>query len=151
MAETRWCALCGERVPVGLHPCKRGVGIKKPVEKIEEGLKEVLEIAGGKAKPAKVIVLKPKKADKSGDKYSKKYSEPVVTCAEPQPKHVETPAQPEPKSEPICQPDAPTKTKDALTPVERSKRWRHDNPEKAKAYMRDYQKRRRALAKEGAQ
>jgi fatty acid-binding protein DegV len=75
MAETRFCDRCQKDVPrIGIHPCVRA---SKPVDKIEAGLKEVLEIARGNAKPAKVVVSKAAKAVKA------KESKPLPNAALP--------------------------------------------------------------------
>ena len=55
MSNKRFCDKCGKWVPkVGLHPCAP----RKPktaFEKIEEGLKEALDVARGEAEPDRIV------------------------------------------------------------------------------------------------
>jgi hypothetical protein len=163
MAIRRQCPDCHEFYLHGSeHKCAPKSKTKvKPVEKIEAGLKEALAIVKGDAKPARVRAAKPTKAVEVSPVLkssleilmAERPSMPITAtgrarAAKSGPKKVEpvaeVSAQPEQKSEPICQPSA----KKRLTPAERTKRWREKNAEKHSAYMKGYAKDRRSKSSE---
>jgi len=134
-ARCRYCGALLKMVGEFTHEknCRLNDGsLDKPVLKIEKP--RPVERAEVKAMKA----VRPKKA-RAQAKLSKSAQKAQKVAAA-------SPAQPDPKTESVCQPEASIEGK--LTPVERSAKWRRDNPEKAKAYMREYQKKRRASAKE---
>ena len=132
MAFRRQCPDCGVIYYSDKdHKCAKPTKAKPP-ERIEDPVKTA------PVKRAKAVVTagKPVRATKATPERNG-----VVSLAEAVAK---APAQPEPKSEAICQPPA----KKRLTPAERTKRWREKNAEKHSTYMKRYAKDRRAKSSE---
>lgn len=158
MAFRKQCGACGVVYYSDEdHRCVKPKRVK-PVEKIEEGLKEALAIAKGEAEPAKTLRAPLPKKDSEEPKRRpirkppsrpRPKVRPLTVREEPEgdwlPKEVaEASEQPNPKVAAVCQPE----TKKPLTPAERTRRWRENNPEKHSTYMKQYAKDRRAKSSE---
>ena len=143
------CALCGDRYDNrDEHKCKPPGPVKrkvaKPVEKIEASPKEVLPIAKGEAKSAKVVHSRKAKPSPALMRSlevlaTEKPSKPLTGVKEARAEAFQA------EHTKLLPHEGAKKTSSV-----RTAKWRQKNPEKAREYHRNYMRAHRASASKGA-